>query len=601
MSTLTMRRARATLVAVSAGALLVTGCSAGGGGGGDGDAIGRQDAKRQHVEYAFGDAAASKGPAKPIKGAEKGGVVHVYQRDSYAHLDPAQIYVSDEGSLSTLLFRRLTEYKRDAEGNYTLVGDLATDSGQMSDDGKTWTYHLKDGIKFEDGSEITSKDVRHTFERMFADFITDGPYYIQQWLADTTDATEWRELLKGGPYDGDHLPDSILETPDDKTVVFHFKKPVPDLPYALAMPGYGIVPDGKQDTKQKYDKDPVCSGPYKIAEFKPGKSMKLVRNTEWDPATDPSRHQYPKAFEIQFNVSFKASTQRLIADTGENKTAISFNNGVDSGHMQQVRSNPEVKKRSVAGYQSYVAVMDFNMKRLKDKKVRKAIAYALPAQSLITAFGGTAGGEIAGNYISPTLAGHKDTDPFGKKKNPRGDIEKAKKLLKESGKVGKKLTFAYQNSPEWSEYAVAVADTLDKVGFNVQKKPLNADTYYDQIGKVDNDFDIYHSSWGADWPSMSTVVPPVYDGRQIQDGSPNYAHYNNPEINKEMDRVAQIQDPDKAAAAWMKLSDRILTEDVPGVPLMYYKQLQLHGSKIGGVVYSDILHAVDPTQLYVKQ
>ncbi|NLU67325.1 ABC transporter substrate-binding protein [Streptomyces sp. HNM0574] len=597
MSSVTKRKTRAAAAALTSGVLLLTACSSGGGGG-EGD-VGKDDAKRQQVEYDFGDSKASTGPAKAVKGARKGGELTVYQRDSFAHLDPAQMYVSDEGSMSTLIHRRLTSYKRDDSGHYTVVGDLAENSGKPSDGGKTWTYKLKKGVKWEDGSPITSKDLRHTFERQFADFISEGPIFIQQWLAGTN-GTDYRKLLKGGPYEGKHLPDDILETPDDRTIVFHFKKPVPDLPYALGMAGYSIVQE-KGDTKQKYDKKPVTSGPYKIASFKSGKSMRLVRNPEWDPETDPVRHQYVDAFNIKFGVSFEDSTKRLVSDSQENQTAFSFTNQVDASNMQNVRNDPEVKKRSVSGYQPYVGKVAFNMDRLKDKKVREAIAYALPSQSLISAFGGAGGGEPAGNYISPTVAGHKPTDPYGKIKNPQGDVKKAKKLLKEAGKTGMKLTFAYQNAPEWQQFVVAAADNLEKAGFNVQKKDVIADTWYDQIGKVDNDYDMYHASWGADWPSASTVLPPTLDGRQVQDGSPNYSHYDNPEVNKEIDRISQMTDRDKAADEWMKLSDKILKEDLPEIPLMYYKQIQLHGSKVGGVVLNDVISAIDPTQVYVKK
>jgi peptide/nickel transport system substrate-binding protein len=345
----------------------------------------------------------------------------------------------------------------------------------------------------------------------------------------------------------------------------------------------------------------VASGPYKIASFKSGKSMKLVPNKEWDPKTDAVRHQYVNAFNVQFGVSYEDSTKRLVSDSAENRTATTFTNQVDASSIQTVRSQPDVKKRSVAGYQPYVARIAFNMDRLKDKKVREAITAALPAKALVQAFGGSGGGEMAGNYVSPTVAGHTDSDPYQKISKPQGDIPEAKKLLKEAGKTGMKLTFAYQNAPEWQKFSSAAADNLRKAGFNVQRKDIIADTYYDQIGKVKNKYDMYNASWGADWPSAGTVVPPTLDGRQIQDGAANYAHYNNPAMNKEMDRISKITDKKESAKEWAKLADEALNKDLPDAPLMYYKQMQLHGSKVGGVVMNDVISAIDPTQLYVKK
>ena len=599
MSRASIKPARAAFAALAAGALFLTGCSSGGGGGDEGSDT---KAKKQgeDVSYTFADEKASTGPAPEVKGAKSGGTIKLLQRDSFAHLDPAQIYVSDEGSLARLIHRGLTTYKKVSGDKYEVVGDLATDSGKKSDGGKTWTYKLKDGIKFEDGSPITSKDFRHTIERKFASFLTEGPTFIESWLTGKG-SVEARKELPDGPYKVKHLHNSMLDTPYYKTIVFHFKKPQGELPYALAMAGYAVVSE-KKDTKQKYDKKPLSTGPYKIASFKSGKSMKLVRNKEWDPKTDPQRNQYPDGFDIQFGVSFEDSTKRLMSDAGENKTATSLSNQVDASSMQKVRSDPSIKKRSISGFQSYVSYLNVNTDRIKDKKVRKAIAYAIPSQSIVTAFGGAGGGELAGNYISPTLVGHKPTDPFGKLKKPQGDVKKAAKLLKESGKKGMKLTFGYQNAPEWQNFSVAAADNLKKAGFNVQRKDIIADTYYDQVGKVkDNDYDIYHNSWGADWPSASTVIPNLFEGRQVQDGAANYSHLKNPKWDKEMDRIRAITNPNEAAKEWQKLADRILKEDAPSIPMHYYKTIQLFGSNIGGAYFDETLHDISPNSLYVKK
>ncbi|WP_405916201.1 ABC transporter substrate-binding protein [Streptomyces sp. NBC_00728] len=597
------RHAYAAISVLAAGALVLTGCSKGGSDNGNGSNKDKQNAKRQQASIKFGTAADSTGPAAEVPGAKSGGTMEVLQRDSYAHLDPGQIYVSDEGSLATLIHRGLTGYK--ATGNdgskHEVVGDLATDSGTTTDGGKTWKYTLKDGIKFEDGSPITSKDVRQTIERMFAPFINQGPPYIQQWLANTPGA-DYRKLLKDGPYKGKHLPDSILQTPDDKTIVFKFKTSHPDLPYALAMAGYAVV-SAKGDTKTKYDRAPVTTGPYKIQSFKSGKSMVLVKNTNWDPKTDPIRHQYVDQFNITFNQQYETSTKTLLADTGTDQTGISFNNQVDAGNLSKVLADPKLKSRTVSGFQPYVGQMNINMSHpaLKDKKIREAIAYALPITPFVRAYGGTDAMEVAGGLISPTVSGYDASfDPFGKKKKPAGDPVKAKALLKEAGKVGMKLTFGYINTPEGQQYSTAMAAGLQKAGFNVQRQEIPAETYYDQVSKLDNNYDIFHTAWGADWPSASTVIPPLYDGRAIADGAQNYSQVNDPKVNADIDRINKITDPVKGAAEWEKVDEYLVKDIVNVVPTAYYKQTQIAGSKVGGMVYDDVIGGVDPRRLFVK-
>ncbi|MEV6109542.1 ABC transporter substrate-binding protein [Streptomyces sp. NPDC051940] len=598
--TIRVARTHAIVAALAAGAIALTGCSSGGGSKeNEADkAADKKAAEKQQAQIEFGDAAASTGPAPEIKGAKTGGEIIMLQRDPWAHLDPAQIYVADEGALSRLIHRGLTGYKN-VDGKQTVVGDLATDSGQTTDGGKTWKYTLKDGIKWADGTDITSKDVRHTFERQFADFVNQGPTYIQAWLADVP-GTDYRKLLPGGPYKGKHLPDSILATPDDKTITFTFKTPHPDFPYALAMPGYAMVSAAK-DTKEKYDKNPMTSGPYKIESQQTGKSMKLVRNDQWDPKTDVTRNAYPDSFNIELGVSEETYGKRVIADNGADKNIATFSNSITGAQLQELDKNAGAKARSIPGVQPYVGQLNINMDRVKDVKVRQAIAYALPIKAFQTAFGGPKVMDLAGGLVSPTVAGYEEGfDPFGKLKNPLGDIEKAKSLLEEANAVGTKLTMAYGNTPQAQQYSAAYEDALKKAGFDVQRKELAADTYYDQVSLVKNSFDIYPTAWGADWPSASTVIPPLYDGRQIQDGASNYAHINDPKVNSEIDRINLITDPAEAAKEWNKLAQYIVKDVVSNIPVAYYKQVQMWGSNVGGAVYDDVIGEIDPRKLYVK-
>ncbi|WP_407550101.1 ABC transporter substrate-binding protein [Streptomyces sp. Pv4-95] len=599
MNALSTRRARALVVALAAGSMALTGCSSGSSAGKDQSQTDK-DAAGQSKAVPLGKAAESVGPAAPVKGAKPGGTIRVYQRDSYNHLDPAQMYVSDMKVLSQLIFRGLTTFKQDDKGNATVVGDLATDSGQMSDGGKTWKYTLKDGVKFADGTPITSKDIRHTFERQYAKFITDGPTYIQQWLSGS--GTSYRKALPDGPYKGDHLPKSVLDTPDDKTIVFHFKQPQSQLPYALTMPGYSAVPEGAKDTKDSYDVAPVCAGPYKIASFKSGKSMKLVKNTNWDPKTDPMRHQYPDGYDISFNHQASDSTKRLMADQGEAKNAVSFTNSVEPTLTKQVLENASASKRLVQGYQPYVWQMNFNMDRIKDKKIRDAITYALPNGQIVRVNGGSYGGEIAGGLLAPTVAGYqKGYDPYGKIKHPNGEPEKAKKLLKEAGKTGMKLVYAYSNTEARQKEAVVIEDALTKAGFDVQKKEVDAASWYEQMGKVDNGFDIYMTGWGQDWADASTVIPPSYDGTAIQDGASNYSHVNDKHVNAEIARISKIADAAKATEEWETLHKYIVEKVNPAAPVFYTKVLQLHGSNIGGARYNVDASYIDPTTLFLKK
>ncbi|WP_306317925.1 MULTISPECIES: ABC transporter substrate-binding protein [unclassified Streptomyces] len=598
MSILRSRTAQATIVAAAVGALTLTGCSSGSGDGDKNVGKSKDDAAAQAKPVVMGTAQDSVGPAKAVPGAKKGGTVQVYQESDFSHLDPGQIYVSDAGLLSKLLYRGLTTYTEDADGQQTVVGDLAKDAGKSSDGGKTWTFQLKDGIKDENGREITSADIRHTIERLYDPFLTDGPTYIQQWLSGG--GTTYRKAY-GGPYKGKHLPKSVLDTPDDKTIVFHFKEAHTDAPQALAMAAYSVVPE-KTDTKQKYDQKPVASGPYKIASYKPGKSLQLVRNDKWDEKTDPMRHNYVDGFNIDFNVSKADQTKTILADRGEAKNAIMFTGQNDATQLQKITTDKKVMKRTVQGYAPYVWQLNMNMDRIKDKKIRDAIALAIPATAAAQADGGKYGGDAANSLTSPALPGYNAKDDvFNREGKPNGDIAKAKKLIDEAGAKGKKMVYGYANTDVRVTQANLIINNLEKIGLDVQKKEIDNATWYEQMGKVKNGLDLYMTGWGQDWADGNTVFPPTYDGTNIQDGGSNYSHVNDKHVNAESARIQKIADPAERAKEYRKLSNYISKEINPAAPIYYTKVFQIAGSNVGGLRYSTVTSYTDPTQVYLKK
>ncbi len=600
MSIFRNRTASAAIVAVAAGALTLTAC---GGGGSDSSSKDnskqKEDAKSQSKPVQIGDAQASTGPAAEVPGAKPGGTMSVYQEADFSHLDPGQIYVSDGKLLSRLIFRGLTQYNEDDKGNLTVVGDLATDAGKTTDGGKTWTYTLKDNLKDEKGNPINAADIRNTVERLYSSYITDGPTYLQQWLSG--DGTTYRKAY-AGPDKGKHLPDDVLSTPDDKTIVFHFKVARPDLPQMLTMPGYSVVPE-ETDTKEKYDSAPVAVGPYKIADFKPGKSMKLVKNTQWDPKSDSVRHQYVDGFDIEMNHDDEDQTKTLLADQGEAKNAMMFTGQVATTQLQKVVGDKQaMQNRTIQGYAPYVWQLNFNLDRVKDKKLRDAITLALPSDAVFKADGGAYGGEVAHSLMAPTISGYDDKfDPFDRVKKPNGDIEAAKKLIEEGGFKGKSLVYAYGNTPVRQQQAVLISTALEKIGLDIQKKEIDSATWYEQVGKVKNGYDLYMTGWGQDWPSASTVIPPSYDGAQIQDGSANYSHINDAHVNSEIKRIEQITDNAESSKAWAELNEYISKEINPAAPIYYTKVFQIFGSNVGGLRYSSDSSYVDVTRVFLKK
>jgi len=535
-----------------------------------------------------GTKADSTGPAPEVTGAVTGGTIYSLDQFDMDHLDPAQIYVSTEGAITRPILRGLTGYKIDDKGGCTLVGDLATDAGTMKDGGKTWSFTIKDGVKWEDGSDVSMDDVRHTFERLYASFVTEGPRYVQDWLVGG-------DKYKG-PYDGKSLASIAI---DGKTVTFTLTEARADFNFTLAMPGYGLVSKAK-DTKEKYDKQPFSCGPYRIGSRSIGKSMTYVRNEHWDPKTDSIRNAYPDKFVFQYGFEPLASTDRYIADSGNDKFAMSIFNEVAAERIAQVLTNATLKKRVLTQVDTVTYYWPINTTRIKDVKVRQAINWAWPHQQLQTIRGGASTSELATTILSPVTPGYEKFDLYGVTKKPGGDAAKAKALLKEAGKVGQKLVIAYQQSDNAVKQAVAIKNALEEAGFTVVNKQIDKSTFYTQIGKIDNGYDLFAAGWSPDWPNGYSVFYPCWSGENIGDGRSNYAQLNDTSVNKAITTASTIADPAKANKAWGAIDKQIM-ELAAVVPDYHSIRNWMYGSKVGNVVYDAGNTCVALTKLYAMK
>ena len=579
------------------GSMVLAACSSGnagtgGGGASKGGVTGAT--KYTAAKISVGTAADSTGPAPEIPGATKGGTLRPIGQQDFSHLDPQRIYFSWNSQIGDLYIRSLTGYRIAPDGTAKLVGDLATDTGTQTNDGKTWSFTLKDGLKWEDGSELTVDDVRHGIERGFASFTTEGATYVQNALTGNAD---FRSVYKG-PYSGQHL-DSIVTDAAKKTITFNLKLARPDLNFTLAMTSYGAVPV-KLDTKENYDKDPVSCGPYRIKQHQIDKSMTVVRNPHWDPNTDSIRNAYPDSFVFEFGPQGIASADRLIADSGNDQFAFQQYDNVPAERIQKVLTDPALKARTINGLLTGSYYYAINMKRVTDLKVRQALIHAWPLEQIRTLYGGPTAGDYATSILSPDILGYEKYDLYNKLTKPQGDPEMAKKLLKEAGKTGMKIVYAFPQSDTYDKTKVVIENALTKAGFTPIIKELDSTSYYDQIQQINNQFDVMWFGWSPDWPTGYTMVQPLLDGRTIANGANNISQMNVPAINQQIDKNEVIADPVEQGKAWAALDKKIMAEQAPIIPETFQRRFYLHGSKVGGAIYDPQMSAFLLYKLYAK-
>ncbi len=533
----------------------------------------------------------SKGGGATVKAGAKGGELEVLLASDFEHLDPQRNYVSSALDFGRLLYRQLTTYKSEAgAAGSELVPDLATDLGKASDNAKTWTFTLKDGVKFEDGSPITSADIKYGVERSMSPLIPDGPQYAKQFLIGGTDYK--------GPFEGKGL-DSI-ETPDAKTIVFKLNASHGDFGYTVSLPTFAPVPKAK-DTKVNYDGAVVSSGPYKIASYKRGKSMSLVRNTNW--GQDTVRKALPDTINVLMGLDPTVIDSRLIASSGPDANAISLDSSVQSASVAKVLSDPAIKARSVNGTTGFLRYLAMNTQKgaTKNLKVRQAIQYAVNKTDQQTARGGkNAAGDLATTILAPTVGGHKDFDAYPG--GATGDVTKAKQLLSEAGfPNGVKLTMAASDVPKAVAQAIAMKASLAKAGIDVTIQQVPQAVYYTTIGDIKKEPELVFAAWGPDWPSASTVIPPLFAGDQIvPQGNQNFAQLNDPATNAAIKKIQSNTNLEDAAKAWGDLDETMMKDQAPIVPLLNDKAIFVYGSGVKGAFLHGFYGYIDIAAVGVK-
>lgn len=529
----------------------------------------------------------------------KGGTLTVLEQGSLSEFDPARLYTSGGGQIPALFFRALTTRDRvpGAAGN-TVVPDLATDTGESSQNATVWTYHLKPGLKYQDGTAITSADIKYAVERTFDARLAGGPPYLRDWLAggDTYQ----------GPYkDPNGL--SSIETPDAGTIVFHLRKSEGGFPYLAAETQFAPVPKAK-DTGTAYADNPVSSGPYQFQSYTPKRHLVLVRNKYWSAATDGQRLACPDTIDIQSGLDPAVINQRLAAGVGADKDAITTDTSIGPTQLAQLSGNKALSSRVVTGAFAETVYLAFNTKTapFDNLLVREALSYAVDREAVVNAVGGSSLATAATTFLpNQSALGYQPYDYFPA--GASGDPAKAKQLLAQAGYPnGIAVSLAYENTDDDGDgpaVATALQAAYAKAGISVKLAPTgtDSDAFRAVAGDTSTEPGLSLNTWGADWPSGAPFLTPIFDGREIVRGGGNFnlAQYDDSGVDAQIDQIDQITDNAAAQKQWGALDAR-LGKLALTVPLYFPKNLTLFGPGVKNVYLSEWRGTYDIAVVSVK-
>lgn len=460
----------------------------------------------------------------------------------FPDLDPATSF-SNDGLVLANTYETLTRYVPDMNGGTGTVEPLLAESWSTSEDGLTWTFNLRDGVTFADGSSLTSADVKASIER--TQNIGGGASFI--WFAV-----------------------EAIETPDAKTVVMKLGYAQPMDVTAAA--GFAAWIQSEASTKEDNAwfnaGNSGGTGPYTIASYAPGQRVILKRNPDYWGGTDADDFE---------NVVFEVIEDSVLAQSMIESGDADWTYNLPFENLDRLMSNPDVDVITNPSFQTLFGLYNVTKAPLNDPKVRAALSMAFPYDDVVEV--GTAGlGTRAKGIIPPGIWGHDADAPV-----PDTDLDAAKAAIDAAGAAGTELTVTYGTGDNLQLLAAELwKDNLSKIGITLNLQPMAWEAQW-ELSKSDPAAaqDIFMMYW---WPTFVTPYDYFYSVFRSED-APNFnlGYYKNADFDAAIDGANEVSSTDRAAATQQFIdAQRMLIADSPAVFMVDQPNVHLVRKDIAG-------------------
>lgn len=468
----------------------------------------------------------------------RGGTLHLGFQTDWRSLDPAVAFDAASLPVVRLMFRGLIAY----DAKTGLVPDQARD-WQVTPDGRTWTFHLLDGVRFSNGREVGAEDYVYSFQRLLTP-TTGSPG--QTYLLNIAGAPEFAA--------GKTNRVAGLSAPDQRTLVIQLLEPQFTFRYVLAMVFAAVVPhEVIEKSGKEFNSHLVGTGPYRLVQRERSIRTILDRNPFYI-----GHDGYVDGMEIQF---------------GPDPTLLSMM--LERGNIDRTEASPAEAVRflrdpklkswvqSVDTVSTDYLFMNTEVKPFNDVRVRRAMNHALNKERLIRLV--AASGVQADGIVPPAM-------PWSNPSLPHYEYDpvKARRLLAEAGfPDGFKADFWYILSrPKDVRIAGGIQQDLKEVGIDLSLRPVTYPAFEVKV-RSRNQASCGYWGWMQDYPDPSNFLDVLLSGHRITDSDcNNVSFYNNPEVDRRIDLASQSNDP-AARQRWFAEAETAVANDAPWVPVLH--------------------------------
>jgi peptide/nickel transport system substrate-binding protein len=530
--------------------------------------------------------------------AHKGGTLNVLMAGDIDYMDPGQSYYGPGYMLQNAVNRQLYTFE---PGDVAKPHpDLATGPPQVSKDGKTITIHIRRGVRFAPpvNREVVADDIKYAIERGFSAHVANA--YVGLYLS----------ALQGAPSTPPNAVPNIsgIQTPDAHTIVLKLSKPEAPtviggltLPITVPVPrSYAAPFDAHNPTT--YGQHVAFTGPYMVAHdatgkltgYKPGRSIVVVRNPNWNAKLDDRPAYVDKIVYSEGNTDQDVASRRVLDGAAMINGDFSPTPAVIQSALKtrktQISITPNATFRAVA--------LNTKLKPFDNLNVRKAVLAAFDRNALLLSRGGTVQGQPAWSFLPPGIPGYtqgggaKPPKQFDYLQSYSGNLALAKSYMRKAGYpsglyTGNAHPLEVGVEGGTPERAAEITQAqLARLGIHVKLRLTTSDAYLTKFCGVPkaNVAVCPSTNWGKDFPDGQTLLQPTFAGDAIsQTYNANPSLLNVPSVNRAIAAAAALPQGAARDAAWGKANDAIVAQ-APAVPFQWDKVTNIESRNVAGVV-----------------
>ena len=518
------------------------------------------------------------GGSKSAKNAN-GKVLTIEMGPDVESIDPALNTTNDGSNYITYLFDNLLRVDKDGK-----IAPSMAEKYEVSDDGLTWTFHLRDGLKWSDGSDFTANDFVYSWQRMV------DPEVAAPYAETVLGMVDGYEDAIGNPDANGNTtttPDVTklkVEAPDDKTFVVHMAKPTPYFDKLATSAALSPVKkDVVESNPDGWTLDPktyISTGPFKLKEWKSGSYLMFEKNENyWNK--DAVKLDGIKCLLMQDqNAAFsayEAGDALMIKD-------------IPTQEITTLQKRPDYHIDPQLG--TYFIDLNNTLDEFKDSKVRQALSLALDRKYISETI--TAGTYTPAKGFIPQGVSDWDgsswydhlTDPsvYINVDDYQANLAKAKELLAEAGHPNGEglptLTYSTNDSAYHKKIAEYLQQAWGELGLKIEVNIVEWKSFTPQ--RRSGNYQIARDGWVMDYDDPSNILNLTATGN-----GNNSSKYSNPEYDALLEKAASEKDQ-KTRFDYFHQAEEMLMRDMGVTPLLYYNEMYLQSDKI-----KDSYHTTD--------